>query len=60
MAENAGLESHRFKSFKNRGRDVEVSWGVNMSVISTNRIGFTQKTTPFGPRWGAWPQLLAS
>lgn len=26
MAENAGLENHRIKSFKNKGRDVEVSW----------------------------------
>lgn len=25
MAENAGLENHRIKSFKNKGRDVEVS-----------------------------------
>lgn len=25
MAENAGLENHRFKSFKNKGRDAEVS-----------------------------------
>lgn len=24
MAENAGLENHRIKSFKNKGRDVEV------------------------------------
>jgi len=27
MAENAGLENHRIKSFKNKGRDVEVSGG---------------------------------
>lgn len=27
MAENAGLENHRIKSFKNKGRDVEVSQG---------------------------------
>ena len=25
MAENAGSENHRIKSFKNKGRDVEVS-----------------------------------
>lgn len=25
MAENPGLENHRIKSFKNKGRDVEVS-----------------------------------
>uniref|UniRef100_A0A671VGU3 Importin subunit alpha n=1 Tax=Sparus aurata TaxID=8175 RepID=A0A671VGU3_SPAAU len=36
MAENAGLENHRIKSFKNKGRDVEVSRHTNESVINTN------------------------
>uniref|UniRef100_A0A8C4HTJ4 Importin subunit alpha n=1 Tax=Dicentrarchus labrax TaxID=13489 RepID=A0A8C4HTJ4_DICLA len=31
MAENAGLENHRIKSFKNKGRDVEVSGHINAS-----------------------------
>lgn len=32
MAENAGLENHRIKSFKNKGRDVEVRWHADISV----------------------------
>ena len=41
MAENAGLENHRIKSFKNKGRDVEVSWHTNESVINMNPVGLT-------------------
>lgn len=33
MAENAGLENHRIKSFKNKGRDVEVSLHVNVCAV---------------------------
>lgn len=57
MAENAGLENHRIKSFKNKGRDVEVSRHLIASVNDRNRISFTQKATVFGPRWGARPRL---
>lgn len=32
MAENAGLENHRIKSFKNKGRDVEVRSHVHASA----------------------------
>lgn len=44
MAENAGLENHRIKSFKNKGRDVEVRHHVkamlnSVSVISLNGKG---------------------
>lgn len=41
MAENAGLENHRIKSFKNKGRDVEVSWHIYTTVINTSGIVFT-------------------
>lgn len=44
MAENAGLENHRIKSFKNKGRDVEVSppetldSGFYFSSVSSSRV----------------------
>lgn len=34
MAENAGLENHRIKSFKNKGRDVEVRLHLDMVAIT--------------------------
>lgn len=36
MAENAGLENHRIKSFKNKGRDVEVSWHIKSTLNNVN------------------------
>jgi len=50
MAENAGLENHRIKSFKNKGRDVEVSWHADASVNEMNRVGGAMKTTLVSPR----------
>lgn len=35
MAENPGLENHRIKSFKNKGRDVEVSV---LSLLGPSRL----------------------
>lgn len=35
MAENAGLENHRIKSFKNKGRDVEVRKHTRAGVKRT-------------------------
>lgn len=41
MAENAGLENHRIKSFKNKGRDVEVRLHIDESIDKMNRIYLT-------------------
>lgn len=52
MAENPGLENHRIKSFKNKGRDVEVS-----VLPRSGPSGLTRLPAP-APRWrggaGGW------
>lgn len=51
MAENAGLENHRIKSFKNKGRDVEVRLhtGANNSGLIWGRL-MREKDGSLGPR----------
>lgn len=52
MAENAGLENHRIKSFKNKGRDVEVRLhtGAGTGGPVWGRL-MRGKDGSLGPRW---------
>lgn len=49
MADNAGLENHRIKSFKNKGRDVEVSSHKKTITNNKNYRILMLKKIAFGP-----------
>lgn len=53
MAENAGLENHRIKSFKNKGRDVEVSWHTNARLNEMNRGSFPVENVSLWASFGS-------
>lgn len=60
MAENAGLDNHRIKSFKNKGRDVEVSCCINAPIKTRIVLDSFRNTTVFGPRWGSLAAATAA